>query len=124
MGDIRIAVTGIKNAAGLVIGGIYRTEDFKRFGGGEPIARAEANAAPDGVELVFSGVADGQYAAAVYHDDNGNRHLDLNFVGIPAEGRGYSNVERAGLAAPSFEEAAFSHDGDTQLDITLRYPGE
>ena len=123
MGDIVIDISGVNSVDGLVIGGIYRAEDFKRFGGGDPLSRAESPAS-ESVVLRFVGVPPGEYAAAVYHDGNGNRRLDLNFVGIPAEGRGYSNVATAGLAAPSFDEARFRHDGETRLAIALRYPGQ
>jgi uncharacterized protein (DUF2141 family) len=123
MGTITLDVTDILNADGLIIGGLYIAETFKRFGGGEPAYRAEAAAVSGTVSLVFPAVAPGRYAAAAYHDQNGNRHLDLNFVGIPAEGRGYSKVTRAGLAAPAFEDAGFDHDEETRLTISLRYPG-
>jgi uncharacterized protein (DUF2141 family) len=123
MGKITLDVTEILDAEGLIIGGLYVEETFKRFGGGEPAYRAEVAAVSGTVSLVFPAVAPGRYAAAVYHDRNGNRHLDLNFVGIPAEGRGYSKVARAGLAAPSFSDAGFDHDLETQLTIPLRYPG-
>ena len=123
MGAIRIDILGVDASEGLIIGGIYLEDDFKRFGGGDPICRTEAPAHTGALTLVFPDVPSGRYAAAVYHDRNANRSLDLNFVGVPAEGRGYSQVDRAGLAAPTFEAAAFDHDGETQLSITLRYPG-
>ena len=77
MGDITIDIHGVDSAEGLVIGGIYVADDFKRFGGGAPQCRAEVAAAAGSVTLVFSEVPAGRYAAAAYHDRNENHHLDL-----------------------------------------------
>lgn len=40
---------------------------------------------------VFPNVSAGIYAIAVMHDENDNRRLDKNFLGVPTEGYGVSN---------------------------------
>lgn len=69
--------------------------------------------------LVFSDLADGQYALKVFHDENSNHSLDTNILGVPSEGYGFSN--NAGSFGPaSFKDASFSLQGDTQITIHIR----
>ena len=49
----------------------------------------------------------GEYAIAVFHDSNGNKKLDKNFLGIPKEGYGFSNDARGRFGPPSFKAASF-----------------
>ena len=69
--------------------------------------------------LVFSDLADGQYAVKVFHDENNNHSLDTNMLGVPSEGYGFSNT--AGQFGPaSFKDAAFAVAADTSLTIHIR----
>jgi uncharacterized protein (DUF2141 family) len=54
----------------------------------------------------------------LYNDENMNGKLDTNWLGIPKEGYGFSNDEKALLDAPSFSAASFQYDGGT-LDLTI-----
>jgi uncharacterized protein (DUF2141 family) len=51
----------------------------------------------------------------LYNDENMNGKLDTNWLGIPKEGYGFSNDEKALLDAPSFSAASFQYDGGTLL---------
>jgi uncharacterized protein (DUF2141 family) len=42
----------------------------------------------------FRNVTAGIYAIAVMHDENDNRRLEKNFLGVPTEGYGVSNYKR------------------------------
>ena len=66
----------------------------------------------------FEDIPPGAYALAVIHDENMNGKLDVNFIGIPIEGYGFSNDARATLGAPSFMDARFAYDGKN-LDLTI-----
>lgn len=66
----------------------------------------------------FEDIPPGTYALAVIHDENVNGKLDVNALGIPREGYGFSNDVKAWLGAPSFEEASFKYDG-RNLDLTI-----
>ncbi len=64
----------------------------------------------------------GAYAASVYHDENGNRKFDRNWIGIPAEGAGFSNNPTLLLGPPSHAQAAFQvSNGPKRLEIQLNY---
>jgi uncharacterized protein (DUF2141 family) len=68
----------------------------------------------------FTGLTQGSYAVSVGIDQNKNRKVDTNFLGIPTEQWGVSNNVRPNLRAPRFDEAAFKFDGTQDLTITIR----
>jgi uncharacterized protein (DUF2141 family) len=122
MATVTLRVQQVRSEQGDLVGGIYIAQDFKRFGGAAAAHSALGDAAD--CMLVFQDVGPGRYAAAVYHDENGNGKLDLTMFGTPSEGRGYTMTPTVRLAPPSFEEAAFDvGSDDVDLAIHLRYPG-
>jgi uncharacterized protein (DUF2141 family) len=70
----------------------------------------------------FDGLAPGGYAAAIIHDENGNKKLDT-LMGIPREGFGFSRNPAIGFGPPRFDAARFALD-DTTADpqsVKMRY---
>ncbi len=65
----------------------------------------------------------GEYALFVYHDQNENKRVDKNFIGIPVEPIGFSN-RYAPRAPPSFSRAAFLLEDDEarHFDVELYQP--
>lgn len=64
----------------------------------------------------------GTYAASVYHDENGNKKLDRSWIGIPAEGAGFSNNPPLLVGPPSHTQAAFQvSNGPKRVEIQLNY---
>ncbi len=61
----------------------------------------------------------GDYAIALYHDENNNDKCDRNIFGIPKEGVGFSNNIKPGLFAPSFQDCKIILDKNKQIHIKL-----
>ena len=61
----------------------------------------------------------GTYAIGIVHDANLNNRLDNYFFGVPREQYGFSNNARGFMGPPSFEDAAFSVEGKTEISIGL-----
>jgi uncharacterized protein (DUF2141 family) len=64
----------------------------------------------------FSGLKDGIYAAALFHDENADGQL--TFI---QEGLAFSNNSNLDFGPPKFEPAKFSVNGDTVIHIDMRY---
>lgn len=63
----------------------------------------------------------GEYAFTAYHDENDNKKLDSNFIGIPNEPSGLSNNHRPRFGPPKYKKAAVKVAADNQLiEITLQ----
>ena len=107
---IQLDITGIKNNTGFIQVAVYKSDtdfDMDKF--------SYIIAVPASLEVQVSipNLEAGQYAIAVFHDENKNKKLDKNFVGIPKEGYGFSNNAVGKLGPPKFSETSFSLD--TQL---------
>lgn len=57
-------------------------------------------------EILIEDLTFGEYAIAVYQDENKNKTLDVNFFGIPVEKTGASNNPKV-LSIPSYSDAKF-----------------
>src|SRR4029079_4250555 len=70
----------------------------------------------------FEDIPAGTYAIAAIHDENRNGKLDMNWLGVPKEGYGFSNDAKSVVSAPSFSAASFPYDGrDLDLTLSLHY---
>jgi len=66
------------------------------------------------VSTVFTNIPKGEYAIAMYFDENSNNKMDTNFLGIPIERYGFSNNKYFATRACTYEEAKFSLKQDNQ----------
>ena len=68
-------------------------------------------------------VPPGEYALLVYYDENGNRRIDKNFIGIPKEPLGFSNRYRP-KGPPSYSRAVFAlaDEESRHFDVKLYRP--
>lgn len=70
----------------------------------------------------FTGLPIGQYAAVVFHDENGDHEFNMNAFGLPKEGYGFSNDAAALFSPPDFQSAAFTYSGARlYLIVNIRY---
>lgn len=69
----------------------------------------------------FDGLAPGNYAAAIIHDENGNKKLDT-MMGIPREGFGFSRNPAIRFGPPKFDAARFPVEGASKpQQVKMRY---
>jgi len=73
-------------------------------------------------QAVFTNLPLGTYAVVARHDENENRKLDKNLIGIPTEGYAISNNPKPRLRPPHWNEASFELTAPTQhVEIKLLY---
>jgi len=58
--------------------------------------------------IAINDLPPGQYAIALFHDNNLSGKLETNLFGIPRKGYGFSNNINPSLRSARFDEAAFS----------------
>jgi uncharacterized protein (DUF2141 family) len=120
--SLDVTVEGLRNGAGLVTYTLY-PDDRKRFlAKGGSLERIRVDAHAPATETCIPLPRPGAYLLAVYHDEDGDRKLDRNFIGLPKEGFGFSNNAPAAVGLPSFDAARFiAKAGKTVMRIKLRY---
>lgn len=118
--DLDVTITGIKPGPGSIRVALYadpasfRHED-RAFSVLSVPAESEV------VKVQFQNISADRYALLAYHDENGNRKLDLILGMFPDEGWGLSNDPDV-LGPPSFEASAFDvTDPSKAITVPLHY---
>lgn len=83
------------------------------------IASAKVKATGNKVSYTFKNLPIGEYAVAVYQDENSNGKCDRNIIGYPTEGFGFSKNYRPKVSAPKFSEVKISVKQTTNAGIAL-----
>jgi uncharacterized protein (DUF2141 family) len=128
--EVVVVVHGVDSAQGELQIELYGVQQRATFPyadrGVMAEVRIQARALrPPGKEVTVSlgDLAPGSYAVSVIHDVNGNGDIDLNMLGMPTEGYGFSNGARGTLGPPSFDAAAVlvGATEPTRIDVTLNH---
>lgn len=116
--SINVTVTNIKNIKGVVrVGIINKEKDF-------PYDAFTGKKIPingNSVNINFTGLAPGEYAISVHHDENRNDKLDKNVLGVPLEGYCFSNNVKALVVPPKFNSAKFLLDTSFSQTLKMMY---
>ncbi len=120
---LRVAVSGARSGAGNVTVTLYgpRPDAFLARGGRLARQRVPLAGAVT-AEACFALSAPGDYAVAVYHDENDDHDFNRNAVGLPVEGYGFSNDAPTTLGPPDFDRVRFTvPPGGNRIAVRLRY---
>lgn len=100
--DVKLRIEGLKKTKGEIRIAIFNSKaNYTK----EPFALAVVPVTAKVVEWRLPELLYGEYAIAVYHDENTNTKLDTNVVGAPVEPYGFSNNARGLFGPPSWENA-------------------
>tara|TARA_B100001287_G_C22657534_1_gene518574 strand:+ start:490 stop:921 length:432 start_codon:yes stop_codon:yes gene_type:complete len=118
--DLTVVVNGLENNDGVLQFGLYNDRDKFPIVG-ETIKMVRVKTFGSSHKYTFSDMAEGDYAVAIYQDENNNDNCDKNFFGIPVEPYAFSNDIRPKLSAPSFEDCSFQLNRSKTITIQLVY---
>ena len=65
--------------------------------------------------VIVENLNSGKYAFRYFHDENKNKKLDTNLIGMPKEGFGFSNNAKGKFGPPSFKQMIFKVDKDSMI---------
>ena len=120
--DIEIELRGLRSDKGFVAASVFSTAQGFPGNPKKATALAYLGIQGDSLTLRFSGLPTGQYAIALFHDENANKTLDTNLLGIPKEGVAATNRAHMRLGPPRFSDAVFELgvSGARQV-VVMRY---
>lgn len=120
--SIKVVVVGLHSNDGEVYCALFGSADGFPDDSSKAGKKTRSKIENGQAVCIFGGVAPGEYAVSVFHDENGNGRLDRNFVGMPKEGVGASNDAAGHFGPPKFDDARFSYPGGRSvLTIHLKY---
>lgn len=119
--SLTVNFSGLRSAKGFVRACLTRDPRFFPNCDKDPHAMKESIAASPNAHLNFTGIASGDYALSVLHDENANSRADM-LLGIPREGFGFSENPRIRFGPPKFDAVRF-RIGTTDLtkEVRLQY---
>lgn len=116
--DIEVTIKNVKNDKGVLVIGLFNSEKtFTKH----PVKSERPKAQPGTMVIRFRNVPGGEYAVSIFHDANENGALDVNFMGIPKEGFGFSNDAMGTFGPPTFNKARFTIPAANNISVTLKY---
>lgn len=114
-----VNITGINEIEGIVYVNIYNSKDGFPTEPEKAMIIKQDTVTSKSITVRFENIEDGYYAVSVYHDENSNKELDTNFLGIPNEPIGVSNNAHGTMGPPSFEDAMFNFINNKSIVIEL-----
>ncbi|WP_442936973.1 DUF2141 domain-containing protein [Nostoc sp.] len=119
-GELTVEIDGLKNKKGQVCISLFATSEGFPSDRGLQKQCSKITATP--LDITFENLKAGNYAVAVFHDQNDDGTFNSNAFGIPEEGFGFSRNPEIRTSAPKFSEAAFLVAGpNTNIQIQLKY---
>lgn len=121
--QLAVEISGLNEPMGQVCLNLFNS------GAGFPSNRDQAlqtqciETAPDlPIVAIFEDLVPGSYAVSAFHDANEDREFNRNFVGMPAEGFGFSRNPETLTGPPDFGDAIVLVAGaETKIEIELNY---
>lgn len=119
---IQVTVEKVRNSKGLITAVLYDDNPKTFLKNGARLDRIRVEATEGETVLCLQAPQAGRYSVALYHDENGNKKFDQDFLGVPSEGYGFSNNPGFRFGKPDVEETLFTLDGEpVDLRISLLY---
>ena len=98
---------------------VFENDNGEKGGAAKGIIHGVIEMVDPGTAVYEFDIPKGVYTIGIFVDVNLNNKMDTNFVGIPKEQYGFSNNAKGFMGPPSFEDASFTVDGATSLQIDL-----
>jgi uncharacterized protein (DUF2141 family) len=121
-GKLTVEIDGLKNKQGQICASIFASSEGFPGDRNHVLRKQCTKITETPLTITFNNLKAGSYAVALFHDQNNDRTLNSNILGIPSEGFGFSTNPEILARAPKFSEAAFLVAGpDTNIQIQLKY---
>ena len=116
---IKVKVIGIEEIEGQISIGLFNSsEDFPKKNPNNTGVSIKVDSSS--VEYTFEKLSNGEYALAIYHDENSNGELDRSFFGSPTEDYVFSNYATGSFGPPSFEDSRFNLVDSLEIVLGLQ----
>ena len=114
--NLTVNIAGLNSDKGSLLVGVYSTkEDFLKKTFKSDIIKIINKKS----YVIFKDIPKGVYAVSFVHDENDNKKMDTNFIGIPKEDFGCSNNATGFMGPPKYEDAKFMLEENKTIDIKI-----
>jgi uncharacterized protein (DUF2141 family) len=118
---LEVNISGLRSQKGNVLVCVTANARFFPDCSKDPKSYRATVPARDSAQVSLRGIAQGTYAIAVIHDENGNAKMDMA-VFIPKEGFGFSRNPAIRTGPPKFKAVAFAIDAaQISQQVKMKY---
>lgn len=118
---LEVNIYGLRSMKGNVLVCVTANPRFFPDCGKDPKSFRATVPARDSAQVSFRGIAQGTYAVALVHDENGNNKMDMAIF-VPKEGFGFSRNPAIVTGPPKFKAAAFAIDSpEVSQRVKMKY---
>jgi uncharacterized protein (DUF2141 family) len=119
--SLDLSVTGLRSMKGNVLVCVTANPRYFPNCSKDPAGHRAKVAAVAAAGIQFEGLAPGQYAIALIHDENANSKLDMALF-LPREGFGFSRNPAVVASPPKFDAAKFPVSaGGARMIVKMAY---
>lgn len=112
--SLTIEITDLKNSKGQIL--LEFSDSDKNV-----IREIVQNIEDNKCIVQITDLTSGSYSFKYFHDENSNKEMDTNWVGMPKEGFGFSNNAKGTFGPPAHEKTIFEIKSDTTVNCTPIY---
>ncbi len=118
---LEVSISGLRNMKGNVLVCVTANPRFFPDCSKDPKSFRATVPARDSAQVSFRGIAQGTYAIALVHDENGNSKMDMAIF-LPKEGFGFSRNPAIVTGPPKFKAAAFAiNAAEVSQHVKMKY---
>lgn len=111
---LSIEITNLRNCKGIIHSELRDEQDQQVVAVSQKIVNNQCC-------IVIENLKPGKYSFQFIHDENNNKNLDTNWLGIPNEGFGYSNNPKLITGPPTLKRTLFEFNESVQLTCKTIY---
>jgi len=121
--NVEVTVTGIRSSEGQLVLGVFTGDEAFRREESVLERREQKSRMRDDSITINLNLEPGVYGISVLDDEDSDRAMKFNFLGIPREGFGFSGYYHTGLTKPKFDLYKFTvtKDRPLKLNVRMRY---
>lgn len=115
--DLKVNVTGLEGKSGIVRIALFDSESS--YEADQPLNGQSLTARDSGVTFNFGRLQSGDYAFKLFLDEDRDREIDTNALGIPTEDYAFSQDASDPFSAPEWAEAKFEVSAGSEATRTI-----
>ena len=122
-GQVTIQLTGFRNQTGKALVALFTSKKGYPEKGKLAFKRRAARISKHRARIVFKEIPAGEFAVVVLHDEDGDKKMNKNFLGMPQEGWGVSRNPKTKMRPPTWNESALrlAPGKRVRVDIKMKY---
>lgn len=116
---LTLSVEGVRASEGQIMAQLLKAD--YATGVAASLQGVQAPARVGATILTFTGLAAGDYAIQIFHDEDSDGELKTNVFGLPKEGFAFSNRAKAKFGPPDFKDMKVTVSADTATSAVMAY---